>query len=39
MQTHHDWSRSMRRLEAIIERCLALRAGEQPERALAAQPH
>jgi glycosyltransferase involved in cell wall biosynthesis len=39
MQTHHDWSRSMRRLDAIIERCLALRAGERTDRALAAQPH
>ena len=38
MQTHHDWSRSMRRLDAIIERCLALRAGEHAVRVLAAQP-
>ena len=39
MRTHHDWSRSMRRLDSIIERCLALRAGEQADRVLAAQTH
>jgi glycosyltransferase involved in cell wall biosynthesis len=37
MLSHHDWGLSMRRLDAIIERCLALRAREQPTTDLAPQ--
>jgi len=36
MQSHHDWGRSMHKLDAIIDRCLASRAAERPARALAA---
>jgi sugar transferase (PEP-CTERM/EpsH1 system associated) len=38
MQSHHDWSRSMRRLDAIIDRCLA-GTGAQATHTLAPQPH
>jgi polysaccharide biosynthesis protein PslH len=39
MRSHHDWSRSMRRLDGIVERCLAVRAREQASRGLLPQPH
>jgi sugar transferase (PEP-CTERM/EpsH1 system associated) len=39
MRSHHDWNRSMRRLDGIIERCLAVRTHEQASRGLAPQPH
>jgi len=39
MRSHHDWSRSMRRLDGIIERCLAARIHEQSGRPFAPQPH
>ncbi len=36
MRSHHAWASSMRRLETIVERCLARRA-RTPERALDAE--
>ena len=39
MRSHHDWARSMRRLDGIIEHCLARTTHEQPGRRLAPQPH
>ena len=32
MKSHHDWSRSMERLDGIIDRCLALRAHQSPNQ-------
>jgi hypothetical protein len=39
MQSHHDWKRSMRRLDTIIDRCLAMRREVSSNRSYAAQPH
>jgi sugar transferase (PEP-CTERM/EpsH1 system associated) len=38
-RSHHDWALSMRRLDAIIERCLAKRAPVEAGGGLAPQPH
>jgi hypothetical protein len=35
MRSHHDWSRSMRLLDRVIDRCLAIHAHKQTNRSYA----
>jgi sugar transferase (PEP-CTERM/EpsH1 system associated) len=39
MLSHHDWGRSMKRLDRIIERCLAARPRRHPDHPHAALAH
>jgi len=39
VRSHHDWKRSMRRLDAIVDRCLAMRREVSSNSGYAGQPH